>query len=188
MVITLQPTIPFCPQADKIRAKSPQNLHRFALCFGPKKPLFSPTFAPKLAKTALNHGEKHQNLSLWEASGNSLRTLNGHNGHNGQALIVSVYIIPQPLALSQSKGRPSYISHQTSSLSLHPFRITIKMIWITKHHQSSNGNAPKYLSKSLWNRRSCTIRSCGPLAELCGPDAVDAITHADNGVKIVELG
>ena len=64
MVITLQPTIPFCPQADKIRAKSPQNLHRFALCFGPKKPLFSPTFAPNLAKTALNYGENHQNLSL----------------------------------------------------------------------------------------------------------------------------
>ena len=52
----------------------------------------------------------------------------GHNGHNGQALIVSVHIIPQPLALSQSKGRPSYISHQTSAISLHPFRITIKKV------------------------------------------------------------
>ncbi len=64
MVITLQPTIPFCPQADIIRAKSPQNLHRFALYLGSKKTLFSPTFAPKLTKTALKHGEKHQNLSL----------------------------------------------------------------------------------------------------------------------------
>ena len=59
----------------KIRAKSPQNLHRFTLYFGSKKPQISPTFAPKLTKTALNYGEKHQNLSLWEASDDSLGTL-----------------------------------------------------------------------------------------------------------------
>ena len=35
----------------------------------------------------------------------------GHNGHNGQALIVSVHIILH-----------------TSAISLHPFRITIKKI------------------------------------------------------------
>ena len=64
MVITLQPTIPFCPQAGIIRAKSPQNLHRFTLYFGSKKPQISPTFASKLTKIALNYGEKHQNLSL----------------------------------------------------------------------------------------------------------------------------
>ena len=60
MVITLQPTIPFCHQADIIRAKSPQNLHRFTLYFGSKKPQISPTFAPKLTKTALKHGENLQ--------------------------------------------------------------------------------------------------------------------------------
>jgi hypothetical protein len=57
-------TISICSPTDKIRAKSSQNLHRFTLYFGSKKPPFSPTFVPKLTKTALKHGEKHQNLSL----------------------------------------------------------------------------------------------------------------------------
>ena len=68
-------TITFYPQQYKNRAKSPRNLHRFTLYLDPQKPQISPTFAPKLAKTALNHGEKHQNLSLWEQSDDSLRSL-----------------------------------------------------------------------------------------------------------------
>ena len=44
----------------KIDLKSPH----FCPNFGSKKPQISPTFASKLTKTALKHGEKHQNLSL----------------------------------------------------------------------------------------------------------------------------
>ena len=59
----------------KIRAKSPQNLRRFAPFLAPKSPNSPPTFAPKLTKTTLKHGEKHQNLSLWRQSEEPLTTL-----------------------------------------------------------------------------------------------------------------
>jgi hypothetical protein len=60
VVITLLPNKTFLSPSSQNPSKTPQNLHRFALCFGPKKPTFSPTFASKLAKTALKHGEKHR--------------------------------------------------------------------------------------------------------------------------------
>jgi hypothetical protein len=49
----LSPTV---QNPGKIAPKSPP----FCPNFGSKKPQISPTFAPKLTKTALNHGEKLQ--------------------------------------------------------------------------------------------------------------------------------